>query len=488
MTIELLLRRSSRPPATSRRSPSRGAASTRWRRAASTTSWAAGSTATRPTRAGSCRTSSRCSTTTPSSPACTRTRGRSPATDAYLDDGDGRPRLPAARAADGRRRVRREPGRGHRRRGGRDVRLVRRRRSARSSGAARRRAVLGRVRGHRRRQLGGPDDPVARPRRRRARASGSGSRPRVVAERLAAARGRARSRGARAGRSPRATTRCWRPGTASRSRRSRTRRGARRDGRPGPRGVADRYRDAAVAAAGAVARRPARRPRAACADRGRTAGLRRTACSRTTRTSRTGCSPCTRRPSTSAGSRRRGASSTSSLERFADPAGGFFDTADDGERLVVRPKDLQDNATPSGNAMATTVLLRLAALTGEGRYRAAAERALATVGPYLARYPTGVRAVAVRARARPRGDLGGRDRRAPGRPGHRGAPRCRRAAAYRPFRGPRRPPSGPMRPASPCCATGSRSTAGATAFVCRDFACRQPVHEPEALEALLLGA
>jgi uncharacterized protein YyaL (SSP411 family) len=39
--------------------------------------------------------------------------------------------------------------------------------------------------------------------------------------------------------------------------------------------------------------------------------------------------------------------------------------------------------------MATTVLLRLAAWTGEAQYREAAERALATVGPYLARYPTG---------------------------------------------------------------------------------------------------
>ena len=39
--------------------------------------------------------------------------------------------------------------------------------------------------------------------------------------------------------------------------------------------------------------------------------------------------------------------------------------------------------------MATTVLLRLAALTGEGRYRDAAERAIGTVAPYLARYPTG---------------------------------------------------------------------------------------------------
>ena len=77
------------------------------------------------------------------------------------------------------------------------------------------------------------------------------------------------------------------------------------------------------------------------------------------------------------------------LERFEDPAGGFFDTADDHEQLITRPKDPQDNAVPSGAAMATTVLLRLAALTGEARYREAAERALGTVQPYLTRYPTG---------------------------------------------------------------------------------------------------
>ncbi|MBL8055508.1 MAG: thioredoxin domain-containing protein, partial [Anaerolineales bacterium] len=77
------------------------------------------------------------------------------------------------------------------------------------------------------------------------------------------------------------------------------------------------------------------------------------------------------------------------LARFADPAGGFFDTSDDHETLVVRPKDVQDNATPSGGAMAATVLLKLAAYTGEHAYRAAAERALAGVSAMLARYPTG---------------------------------------------------------------------------------------------------
>src|SRR4029079_14507444 len=76
------------------------------------------------------------------------------------------------------------------------------------------------------------------------------------------------------------------------------------------------------------------------------------------------------------------------LAHFPHPDGGFYDTPDDGERLVVRPRDVQDNATPSGGAMAPPVLLRLAALTGEGRYRTAAERALATVGGYLDRHPT----------------------------------------------------------------------------------------------------
>jgi hypothetical protein len=77
------------------------------------------------------------------------------------------------------------------------------------------------------------------------------------------------------------------------------------------------------------------------------------------------------------------------LARFGDPAGGFFDTADDHERLVTRPKDVQDNAVPSGNAVAAEVLLRLHALTGDRAYRAAAERAIRTVVPLVGRYPTG---------------------------------------------------------------------------------------------------
>ncbi len=77
------------------------------------------------------------------------------------------------------------------------------------------------------------------------------------------------------------------------------------------------------------------------------------------------------------------------LAHFTDPAGGWFDTADDHEALIARPKGLQDNALPSGGAMAATVLLRLAALTGDGHYRAAAEVAVAAVAPLAGRYPNG---------------------------------------------------------------------------------------------------
>jgi len=45
-------------------------------------------------------------------------------------------------------------------------------------------------------------------------------------------------------------------------------------------------------------------------------------------------------------------------------AGGFFFTPDDGEKLLVRPKELYDGAITSGNSIAFANLLRLARLTG----------------------------------------------------------------------------------------------------------------------------
>jgi uncharacterized protein len=77
------------------------------------------------------------------------------------------------------------------------------------------------------------------------------------------------------------------------------------------------------------------------------------------------------------------------LQHYADPAGGFFDTSDDHEMLVTRPKDLQDNALPSGNAMAASVLLKLAAYIGEDRYYQAGEALLSALQPALIQAPLG---------------------------------------------------------------------------------------------------
>jgi hypothetical protein len=74
---------------------------------------------------------------------------------------------------------------------------------------------------------------------------------------------------------------------------------------------------------------------------------------------------------------------------FNDPSGGFFDTTDGGEQLVLRPKDLQDNATPCGNSMACDALLRMAALTGRVEFRQKAEGMLEMVAEQAVRYPLG---------------------------------------------------------------------------------------------------
>jgi uncharacterized protein YyaL (SSP411 family) len=174
------------------------------------------------------------------------------------------------------------------------------------------------------------------------------------------------------------------------------------------------------------------------------------------------------------------------LELFADPRGGFFQTGSDAERLVVRPKELFDNAVPAGSSVAAEVLLRLGRLLGQERYEAAALGALRSVRELLARAPTGfgyalgaadfalsrVREVAIIGEPRA-GDtqalLGEvRRRYRPNQVVALAAPSDRDALA-----------------AAPLLADRPTLDGHATAYVCEHFACQQPVTEPEALAAQL---
>jgi hypothetical protein len=78
------------------------------------------------------------------------------------------------------------------------------------------------------------------------------------------------------------------------------------------------------------------------------------------------------------------------LRRFHDEErGGFFQAGVDAEALVLRPKELYDNAVPSGNSVAADVLLRLTLLTGDTRYERAALSALELVREAMTRTPSG---------------------------------------------------------------------------------------------------
>jgi uncharacterized protein len=75
------------------------------------------------------------------------------------------------------------------------------------------------------------------------------------------------------------------------------------------------------------------------------------------------------------------------LARFGTGTGGFYDTADDSERLIYRPSDVADGPTPSGTFAAADALLSYAALTGSAEHREAAVAALAAVPALAGRYP-----------------------------------------------------------------------------------------------------
>jgi uncharacterized protein YyaL (SSP411 family) len=172
------------------------------------------------------------------------------------------------------------------------------------------------------------------------------------------------------------------------------------------------------------------------------------------------------------------------LDRFwEDGQGIFFDTARDAETLVVRPRDLYDSATPSGNSAATLALLRLAELTGEERFRTVAERVLASFADQLARFPG---AFSHLVTALDRYLAVPQEVAIVGRPGDEDTEALLRVVrrAYLPNTAValRRPKEGEEVAELIPLLQGRMALDGkATAYVCERFACQRPVATPEDL-------
>ncbi|KUL36678.1 thioredoxin domain-containing protein [Actinoplanes awajinensis] len=167
------------------------------------------------------------------------------------------------------------------------------------------------------------------------------------------------------------------------------------------------------------------------------------------------------------------------LAHFGTASGGFYDTADDAEKLLTRPADPTDNATPSGLASVCSALVGYAALSGETSYRLAADAALATVGPLIEGHPRFAGYAAMVAEAAVTGPyeiaVATHD---PDDP--------LVATAYR------ESPAGtvvvvgaPDSPGVPLLADRPLIDGRATAYVCRGFVCDRPVTTPEDLVARL---
>jgi uncharacterized protein YyaL (SSP411 family) len=175
------------------------------------------------------------------------------------------------------------------------------------------------------------------------------------------------------------------------------------------------------------------------------------------------------------------------LARFADPAsaGSYFDTADDAESLLHRPRDLTDGATPSGSSALAGALLTASVLAPPeraARYGEASAAAVTAVGALVGRHPRFAGNWLAVAEAALCGPLQVAVVGAADDPRRAELTRAARHAA----------PGGsvvlagtPDAPGVPLLADRPLVSGGAGAYVCRGFVCDRPVtSEPELAAAL----
>ncbi|MDF2966647.1 MAG: hypothetical protein K0Q93_425 [Nocardioidaceae bacterium] len=170
------------------------------------------------------------------------------------------------------------------------------------------------------------------------------------------------------------------------------------------------------------------------------------------------------------------------LTSFADGQGGFHDTADDAETLVLRPSEVGDNASPSGTSAVASALVAYAAVTGSHRHREAAEaavRAAAGVARRAPRFAGWTLAVAEALRAGPV------EVAVVGAAGDPGRERLHRAALALDSPGAVVVAAEPGTPGVPLLEGRDRVDGQAAAYLCRQLTCQRPVTDPAALGSLV---
>lgn len=172
------------------------------------------------------------------------------------------------------------------------------------------------------------------------------------------------------------------------------------------------------------------------------------------------------------------------MQSFTDPAGGFFDTHIKHEKLPYRPKDIQDNATPCGNALAVTALLHLAGYAGQHEWRAYAESMLASIQELAIRYPVafGQWLCAIDFRATPLFEVA--------LVGHPSDVQYQNLVSsiwekFRPNLIVAQSKPNPPAASPPLVQNRGLHNQKASAYVCQNFVCNLPVNTPEQLKAQL---
>jgi len=167
--------------------------------------------------------------------------------------------------------------------------------------------------------------------------------------------------------------------------------------------------------------------------------------------------------------------------RYFEAPWGFYDTTSDHETLMFRPREIQDNATPSGNGMAVTVLIMLSGLSMETRYAEEAEKSLKPIQPLIAQNPLGFGQWLIALDyflSRPFeiaiiGEPGAADTRALLAEVNRGFAPHQVVAV------------GLAECEVPLLQNRVQLEGKATAYVCRNFVCNRPVNDPNGLRDIL---